>query len=368
LLFSTSLGYCLSKSRNTVLMASPFFHRNQDVLDSLDSYFSSLGAFPDDTFDTLDNLSTLGAPQDTNPNHHDHIDHLDTNPPNVDKLDILPSRLPLLPNLRALPSLLPPLPPARPSRPAPPPPVDPRPTIHMLTRHSTVPDLHSLKSSLASCMQAVDEELTRRSQVSLPCMPASSASYFTLDMFDDPQQPEPDQAAQPPMENLHSNVSTLQHLLCAPSSTSPPNSFHEYSSTPQMPQFSSFFPPSSSCDTSSVAQSVKSAHSVQHVPKSRKGGRKPTTKAPIQTEHGTFRCPYDGCGKDYRYQTNYRSHARLHVNPFVCAICGKKFGRRTNYMGHLNTHSTEKPYQCQICKRPFRDERQLNAHKRVHIM
>ncbi|KAJ6648155.1 Zinc finger protein [Pseudolycoriella hygida] len=86
------------------------------------------------------------------------------------------------------------------------------------------------------------------------------------------------------------------------------------------------------------------------------------------TDHPTFDC--EVCGWKFREKNNLKRHMRLHNGDYQasCQICDKKFTANCHLKYHMNTaHSTETPYQCDVCGKSFNSTSKMNAHRRRHI-
>ena len=50
-----------------------------------------------------------------------------------------------------------------------------------------------------------------------------------------------------------------------------------------------------------------------------------------------FKCPIDGCEKQFKRMCNYKDHVRVHTQerPFSCPVCGFGFSQ----MGNMTRHA-----------------------------
>ncbi|KAG2203677.1 hypothetical protein INT46_003324 [Mucor plumbeus] len=51
---------------------------------------------------------------------------------------------------------------------------------------------------------------------------------------------------------------------------------------------------------------------------------------------------------------------------YTCKLCDKKFVRPTSLMVHTYSHTGEKPFQCETCKRQFSVASNLRRHAKLH--
>ena len=57
------------------------------------------------------------------------------------------------------------------------------------------------------------------------------------------------------------------------------------------------------------------------------------------------------CDKSYEDPNELILHSNIHTKPYKCGICGKAYAISKYYKIHVKTHSIEKPFRCEICKK-----------------
>jgi uncharacterized Zn-finger protein len=80
-----------------------------------------------------------------------------------------------------------------------------------------------------------------------------------------------------------------------------------------------------------------------------------------------FVCPVPGCGSTFTRRFNLRGHLRSHTEerPYVCEVCKKGFARQHDCKRHQALHASKSQANvCQGCKKPFSRLDALNRHLR----
>ena len=81
-----------------------------------------------------------------------------------------------------------------------------------------------------------------------------------------------------------------------------------------------------------------------------------------------FFCTFEGCGKGFSSNNNYKKHLTCHsdVKAFSCRVCGKGFKQKSTCTNHEKVHSGETKFQCKECGKFFRHAHGLFAHSVTH--
>ncbi|XP_025987036.2 zinc finger protein 454 isoform X4 [Solenopsis invicta] len=84
-----------------------------------------------------------------------------------------------------------------------------------------------------------------------------------------------------------------------------------------------------------------------------------------KTKVKEFECQI--CRKRFKTQKNLDSHAELHKMKYVCEQCGLEFKFKYGLTKHLRTHSGEKSYLCAICGKTFGCLSSQKIHLLTHV-
>ncbi|KAJ7638801.1 hypothetical protein FB45DRAFT_412600 [Roridomyces roridus] len=72
------------------------------------------------------------------------------------------------------------------------------------------------------------------------------------------------------------------------------------------------------------------------------------------------RCSYNSKKQSVK---RHISTKHMKIKPYVCDICERAFGQKTARDGHWNTHSDNRPHQCEYCDESFKDASRKLRHK-----
>ena len=69
---------------------------------------------------------------------------------------------------------------------------------------------------------------------------------------------------------------------------------------------------------------------------------------------GAFTCPWNGCGKSFRYKGGLRDHSRVHTGekPFQCPYCSHAANIKGNLMKHIFLRHPERRKEHQKAGKP----------------
>ena len=90
-------------------------------------------------------------------------------------------------------------------------------------------------------------------------------------------------------------------------------------------------------------------------------------KRHIDRVHKPFKCQL--CKKCFSAESELESHTPTCTGPeteFQCPECGNTFASKANLKRHMEIHSGAEPKQCPQCNKTFRNEKLLQKHEVVH--
>jgi KRAB domain-containing zinc finger protein len=79
-----------------------------------------------------------------------------------------------------------------------------------------------------------------------------------------------------------------------------------------------------------------------------------------------FQC--DVCKKKFSRSCHLSDHKKIHARdePYQCDICSIRFSHLTQLADHKRKHAEEKRYECDICHQIFTQSGAITRHKRTH--
>lgn len=74
------------------------------------------------------------------------------------------------------------------------------------------------------------------------------------------------------------------------------------------------------------------------------------------------------CKKEFSYAYNLKRHMMAHNNdrPHMCNICGKRFIQYGTFEAHYRIHTGERPFSCTECGKTFRQVKHVTLHMKTH--
>eukprot|EP01083_Nonionella_stella_P064901 169620_1 len=88
----------------------------------------------------------------------------------------------------------------------------------------------------------------------------------------------------------------------------------------------------------------------------------------VKKEGILHQCEYPDCGYKTSNQAHLRKHIRTHTDerPFQCEICQKAFKQKSNLKTHVRIHTGQRPFECRVCRKTFTQRSSLVQHEKIH--
>ena len=77
----------------------------------------------------------------------------------------------------------------------------------------------------------------------------------------------------------------------------------------------------------------------------------------------------EGCSQSFSTKYNLKRHidtVHLKILRFQCMICSRLCVSQQVLNDHMNSHSGERPFQCEVCGASYKHSSKLSFHRRKH--